>query len=72
MHEARDRLVPSLSVLMARSFLIINALTGEVLLELGSFPSFSAARKEAGHQIGAFPFPLAVAKASTLAAAPFA
>ena len=53
---------------MARaSFLIINARSGEPLLELGSFPSFSAARSEAGHLIGSFPFPLAVAKASRFA-----
>ena len=64
------RAIASLSrfSLMARaSFLIINARSGEPLLELGSFPSFSAARKEAGHLIGSFPFPLAVAKASRFA-----
>lgn len=52
---------------MLRSFVIINALTGEALSELGSFPSFSRARSEAGHLTGSFPFPLAVASASRFA-----
>lgn len=48
---------------MARaSFVIINARSGEPLLELGSFSSFSAARSEAGHLMSSFSFPLAVAR----------
>jgi hypothetical protein len=48
----------------SRSFRIIDARTGDPLPSLPSFPSFALARKEAGHLIRSFPFPLAVGRFS--------
>jgi hypothetical protein len=44
------------------SFRIIDARTGEPLPGLPSFPSFSAARSEAGHIQSSVPFPLSVGR----------
>jgi hypothetical protein len=42
------------------SFFVINAITGEPVF--GPFPSFSSARKEAGHLTSSFSFPLSVGR----------